>query len=56
MTQAAGQPKFPVYAESDTKFFPKAFDAELEFVRGDKGTVDRVILQQGANDITGKRK
>ncbi|MDQ6675780.1 MAG: serine hydrolase [Acidobacteriota bacterium] len=50
MSQATGQPKFPIYAESETKFFPKAFDAEIEF------TGDHVVLHQGGHDITGKRK
>lgn len=33
MTQATGQPKFPLFAESDTKFFLTVVDAEVEFFR-----------------------
>ena len=37
MTQATGQPKFPVFPESETKFFLKVVDAEVEFFPDDKG-------------------
>jgi hypothetical protein len=47
MGQAPGQPKFPLYAESDTKFFLKAVDAQLEFRRDASGTVTHAILHQG---------
>lgn len=33
MMQATHQPKFPLFAESDTKFFLKVVDAEVEFFR-----------------------
>ena len=47
MTQATGQPKFPLFAESETKFFLKVVDAEVEFVR-DPAThaVTKLILYQ----------
>lgn len=47
MTQATGQPKFPIFAESETKFFLKVVDAQLEFVRDAGGTVTHAILHQG---------
>ncbi|HLJ47799.1 MAG TPA: serine hydrolase [Bryobacteraceae bacterium] len=50
MTQATGQPKFPVFAESETKFFLKVVDAEIEFIDG------YAILHQGGRDMTAKRK
>jgi hypothetical protein len=31
MTQGTGQPKAPLFAESETKFFLKVVDAEVEF-------------------------
>lgn len=49
MTQATGQPKFPVFAESETKFFLKVVDAEIEFGG------DRLTLHQGGLDMPGKR-
>ena len=39
MTQATGQSKFPMFAESETKFFLKVVDAEVEFFKNDKGEV-----------------
>ncbi|MDQ6698944.1 MAG: DUF3471 domain-containing protein, partial [Acidobacteriota bacterium] len=56
MTQATGQPKVPVFAESETKFFLKVVDARVEFVRDQKGVVSQLILHQGGRDINGKRK
>ena len=55
MTQATGQPKFPVFAESDTKFFLKVVDAQLEFLKNDKGEVTHVILHQGGRDVKGPK-
>lgn len=56
MTQATGQPKFPVFAESETKFFLKLVDAQLEFVKNDKGEVTQVILHQGGRDAKAPKK
>ena len=56
MTQATGQPKFPVFAESETKFFLKVVDAQLEFVKNDKGEVTQVILHQGGRDAKAPKK
>lgn len=56
ITQATGQPKFAVYAESETKFFPLDFPAELEFVKGDSGAVTAVVLHQGGHDMKAPRK
>jgi len=56
MTQATGQPKFPVFAESETKFFLKVVDAQLEFVKNHKGEVTHVILHQGGRDAKAPKK
>lgn len=56
MTQATGQPKFPLFAESDSKFFLKVVDAEVEFVRNEKGEVTEMVLHQGGQDVKGVRK
>jgi CubicO group peptidase (beta-lactamase class C family) len=47
MTQATGQPRFPIFAEAETKFFLKVVDAQLEFVRDASGAVTHAILHQG---------
>jgi hypothetical protein len=56
MTQATNQPKFPVYPESQRRFFLKVVDAEAEFFTDDKEQVSYVILHQGGADHKGIRK
>ncbi len=56
MTQATGQPKFPVFAESETKFFLKVVDAQLEFFENEKGDVTHLVLHQGGRDTKGIKK
>ena len=56
MTQATRQPKFPLFAESDTKFFLKVVDAQVEFFRDEKGTVTHMVLHQGGRDAKAPRK
>jgi CubicO group peptidase (beta-lactamase class C family) len=56
MTQATNQPKFPVFPESQTRFFLKVVDAEVEFFTDDKGQVSYIILHQGGADHKGVRK
>ena len=55
-SQATGQPKIPIFPESETMFFPKVVDAEIEFVKNDKGDVTGMILHQGARDMKGVKK
>ena len=48
--QATGQEKFPVFAESETKFFLKVVNAQISFVEDDSGAIVSLILHQnGAN-------
>jgi hypothetical protein len=51
-----GQPRFPVFAESETKFFYKVVDAQLTFVKDDSGKVTSLVLHQMGMDQTAKRK
>jgi len=53
--QATGQPEFPIFAESETKFFLRVVDAQLEFVR-DNGAVAAVILHQGGQSRRAARR
>lgn len=46
MAQATGQPKFQVYPERENFFFYKVVDAQLEFIKDDKGVVTEMILHQ----------
>jgi len=54
-TQATGQPKFEIFAESETKFFLKVVDAQVEFVADTEGKINKMILHQGGQSIEGKR-
>ena len=56
MTQATGQSKLPLYPESETKFFLKAVDAQLEFFKDEAGAVTRAVLYQGGAEIQALRK
>jgi hypothetical protein len=56
ITQITGQPKVPIFAESETMFFPKVVDAEIEFFRNEKGQVTRLVLHQGGRDTKALRK
>jgi CubicO group peptidase (beta-lactamase class C family) len=54
--QATGQGKLPLFAESETKFFYKAVDAQIEFFEDDKGAVTHLMLHQGAAEMKAPRK
>ena len=56
VSQATGQTKIPLYAESEMKFSPKVMDAEIEFLKDDKGTVTHLMLRQGAMETKAPRK
>lgn len=56
MTQATGQPKFPLYAESESKFFLKVVDAQVEFFKDETGAVSYLMLHQGGRDMKAMKK
>jgi len=56
MTQLTGQPKFPLFAESETKFFLKVVEAEVEFQKDAKGAFNQLVIHQGGRDTTATRK
>ena len=55
MVQASGQPKLPVYASSETRFFYKVVQAEIEFVKDDKGAVNTLVLYQNNQQMKAPR-
>ena len=55
ITQATGQPKFPVYAKSETTFVPEAFPAQIEFFKNDKGEVTHLVLTQNGQKVKAPR-
>ena len=56
ITQTAGQSKIPLFAESETRFFPKVMDAEIEFFTDANGAVSHLVLHQGSTEMKGTRK
>jgi len=46
-TQATGQGKIQAFPESETKFFLKVTDAQIEFLKDDSGNVASLKLYQG---------
>lgn len=54
--QATNQGKNPLFAESETMFFFKIVDAQIEFVKNEKGEVTNLVLHQGGRDMKGFRK
>ena len=55
MTQATGQPAFEIFPASETVFFLKVVEAEVEFVKDASGTVTGINLNQGGKKIFGKK-
>ena len=55
VSQATGQPKFPLVAESDTVFHPIAFEAQIEFQKDASGKVTGLMLKQNGRTIVAPR-
>ncbi len=47
MIQVGGQPKIPLFAESETGFFLKVVDAQIEFVKNAGGEITDLLIHQG---------
>jgi hypothetical protein len=56
MAQATGQGKAPIFAKSETKFFPTVIDAEIEFFKDDQGKVTYLVLRQNGHDMKAQKK
>jgi CubicO group peptidase (beta-lactamase class C family) len=56
ISQGTNQEKVPMYAESETMFFLKLVDAQIEFVKNEKGEVTNLVLHQNGRDIKGIKK
>ena len=55
MSQATGQGKAPLYAESESKFFLKLANAQMEFVSAG-GRVTELVLFQGGQQMRAPRQ
>ena len=56
MAQLTGQPKLPIFAESETLFFYKVVEATLEFQADASGATTGVRLKQGPLDTVLTKK
>lgn len=55
MTQATGQAAAELFAETETKFFLRVVDAQVEFIMDASGAVTGMIMYQGGREIPGKK-
>ncbi|WP_378175002.1 serine hydrolase [Aquimarina sp. SS2-1] len=53
--KATGQPKFEIFAETETLFFLKVVPAEITFNKKEDGAVDSLTLNQGGRQMPAKR-
>jgi CubicO group peptidase (beta-lactamase class C family) len=51
-----GQPAFPIFPESETVFFLKVVDAQIEFLKDSTGAVTHLVLHQGGRDMKAAKK
>ncbi len=54
-TQLPHQPAFPIFPESETKFFLKVVEAQVEFVRDASGKVTHLVMYQNGAQHTAQR-
>ena len=53
--QLTGQGQLPMFAESETKYFLKIVDAQVEFVKDASGAVTHAVLHQNGRDQKASR-
>ncbi len=54
-TQATGQQPIEIFAESETRFFPRVIEATLQFVKDADGKVTEFVLTQNGRDMRAKK-
>lgn len=55
-TQPTSQSKLQLHPQTETKFFLKEVDAQIEFILNESGEVSKLILYQGGAEIAGIKK
>jgi CubicO group peptidase (beta-lactamase class C family) len=55
ISRATGQPEVELFPESETKFFLKVVDAQVEFVKDAGGRVTSLVLTQGGQVMPAKK-
>jgi CubicO group peptidase (beta-lactamase class C family) len=56
LTMDVGPQKFELFADSETSFFVKEIDAEVEFLKGANGEITGLVSHLGPQDIQAARK
>jgi hypothetical protein len=56
ITQATNQGKLPIYAESETRFFPKLVEATIDFQKDAEGNVTGLTLNQNGRSSFGPKQ
>lgn len=54
-SQATGQPKFEIFADTENHFFLKVVPAEITFNKKNGGKVDSITLHQGGKQMPAKK-
>jgi CubicO group peptidase (beta-lactamase class C family) len=55
ISRATGQPEVELFPESETRFFLKDVDAQVDFVKDAAGRVTGLVVHQGGQDLPGKK-
>ena len=53
--QISGQPKLQLFAQSETSFFMKAVEVQVDFAKDASGSVTHLVSHQGGRDTIAKR-
>ena len=53
--QATGQSEFEIFPSSETKFYLKVVNAQIDFVKNDDGDFNKLILYQSSREMPGER-
>jgi len=53
--QSTGEPKVPLFAESEDMFFLRAVNAQISFTRDDSGEVTGLVLHRGGRDQSARK-
>lgn len=56
LSRATGQPEVELFPESETRFFLKLVDAQIDFVKDASGRVTGLVLHQGGQDLPAKKR
>jgi hypothetical protein len=53
--QATGQSEFEIFPSSETKFYYKVVNAQIEFVKNDESNFNKLILYQNNREMPAER-